>query len=238
MAMATSATCIVVVLLMLMAPALGHKSPVGPLWHDFYSSSCPKAEEVIRNILKEIIFNDPTMGAAFLKLFFVDCFIRDCDASVLLDSTNTTYTEKYSLGMATRAIDHVNTVKAAVEAICPGVVSCADIIALAARDSVAISGGFSMAMPTGRRDGLFSHDVDVSDELPDQTNHVQELIDNFAANNLNVDDLVALSGVHSFGTAACSSFWWGRLYPKTDPTMNATLAGRLKMRCPGWDRSS
>jgi hypothetical protein len=43
-----------------------------------------------------------------------------------------------------------------MEALCPGVVSCADILALAARETVALSGGPSWLVPVGRRDGRVS----------------------------------------------------------------------------------
>ncbi|KAL6885635.1 hypothetical protein ACP4OV_010414 [Aristida adscensionis] len=228
MAMATSAMCTTtcLLLLMLVAPALGRKSPAGPLWYEFYSSSCPNAEGVIRNVTQEIISEDPTMGAAFIKLFFVDCSIGGCDASILLDPAKMRKKEIY---WNLRAIDAINKVKAAVEAICPGIVSCADILALAARDSVTISGGFGFAMPTGRRDGLFAEPNNAGELLPSETSHVQDLINYFAAKGLDVDDLVALSGAHSFGVSHCG-FIQDRLYQKLEPAMDADLSAELRRK--------
>ncbi|KAJ1261483.1 hypothetical protein BS78_09G033000 [Paspalum vaginatum] len=171
------------------------------------------------------------MGAAFIRLFFHDCFVRGCDASILIDPTSSNpQVEKKAIAL--RGYAEVNTIKAAVEAVCPGVVSCADVLAFAARDAAVVSGNFSpFDMPSGRRDGVVSSFFDVLQNIPSPINRLPDLISNFAAKGLNVDDLVTLSGAHSFGKARCSQFN-GRLYPTVDPTMNATYAAALKTVCP------
>jgi len=157
--------------------------------------------------------------------------LQGCDASILLDPTsNNTQVEKKAIAL--RGYDAANKIKAAVESVCPGVVSCADILAFAARDSAVVSGGFaSFAMPSGRRDGVVSNFIDVLQNIPSPIFKLQELISNFAAKGLSVDDLVTLSAAHSFGKAHCSGFN-GRLYPTVDPTMNDTYATALKTVCP------
>ena len=47
-----------------------------PLQYNFYGSSCPQAEATVRNVTEGIIAKDRTMGAAFMRLFFHDCFVR------------------------------------------------------------------------------------------------------------------------------------------------------------------
>ncbi|OEL14723.1 Peroxidase 2 [Dichanthelium oligosanthes] len=203
------------------------KSPAGPLWYEFYSSSCPKAEKEVTSVVREIISKDHTMGAAFLNLFFHDCFVRGCDASILLGPTKSNeYVEKRTILL--RGFDAVDKVKAAVEAIFPGVVSCADILAFAARDSVLISGRFGFVMPSGRRDGLVSQEGDAFRDLPTHSDKIEDHIRSFASKGLGADDLVALSGAHSFGVAHCGDVV-GRL--DKDPTMNATLNAALKEEC-------
>ena len=125
----------------------------------------------------------------------------------------------------------MNKIKAAVENVCPGKVSCADILAFAARDSVARSAGFTFPIPSGRRDGTASSAISVFSGIPSPFFSAQQLIDSFAAKNLSVDDLVALSGAHSFGQTHCS-FVTPRLYPAADPTLNGTLAAALVQACP------
>ena len=73
MAMAASA-CKGLLLMALAAAVLSTASAT--LQYDFYSSSCPQAEEVVRNATMKIIAGNPTMGAAFVRLFFHDCFVR------------------------------------------------------------------------------------------------------------------------------------------------------------------
>lgn len=62
---------------------------------------------------------------------------QGCDASVLLNSSSTNTAEKDSPpNLTLRGFGFIDTVKSLIEAECPGVVSCADILSLVARDSV------------------------------------------------------------------------------------------------------
>jgi len=170
------------------------------------------------------------IGIHIYRLISTSIYFQGCDASILLDQSNSN-PQPEKLAIPLRGYDAVNTIKAAVEAVCPGVVSCADILAYAARDSAMISGGFTFAMPGGRRDGLASDLNDIPANIPSPSMQVQQLIGSFAAKGLSADDLVALSGAHSFGQTHCS-FVTPRLYPAADPTLNGTLAAALVQACP------
>jgi hypothetical protein len=64
--------------------------------------------------------------------------VQGCDGSLLLDDTPTMASEKGAVpnNHSARGFSVVDDIKAALENACPGVVSCADILALAAEISV------------------------------------------------------------------------------------------------------
>lgn len=66
--------------------------------------------------------------------------LQGCDGSILLDDTSSFTGEKRATPNlnSARGYEVIDNVKSAVEKVCPGVVSCADILAIAARDSVEI----------------------------------------------------------------------------------------------------
>ncbi|TKY63609.1 Cationic peroxidase 1 [Spatholobus suberectus] len=104
----------------------------------FYTSKCPLALLTIKKLVTAAVWNEPRMGASLLRLHFHDCFVQGCDASVLLNNTATFTGEQGALPNVNslRGFDVIENIKAKLEILCPGVVSCADILAVAARDSV------------------------------------------------------------------------------------------------------
>ena len=102
----------------------------------FYSKTCPLAESIVHSTVQTHFQSNPTVAPALLRMHFHDCFVQGCDASVLIDGPNTEKTAPPNLGL--RGYEVIDDAKTQLEAKCPGVVSCADILALAARDSVVL----------------------------------------------------------------------------------------------------
>jgi peroxidase len=187
-------------------------------------------------VKKAVSAADAGIKAGLVRLFFHDCFVQGCDASVLLKPKNDTNPQPEMLGipnLSLRGFEVIDAAKAALEAECPGVVSCADIVAFAGRDaSVSLSGGaINFAMPAGRYDGKVSLASETLPNLPPPFADVPRLKAMFAAKGLDTVDMVALSGAHSIGRSHCSSFSRDRLPPSNTSDMNPAFATQLKANC-------
>ncbi|KAM6543630.1 hypothetical protein CsatB_008077 [Cannabis sativa] len=219
---------------------LSISSAVNSLSLNYYDDTCPHVEYVVANAVKKAMSNDKTVPAALLRMHFHDCFIRGCDASVLLDSTKKHKAEKDGPpNISLHAFYVIDNAKKAVEAMCPGVVSCADILSLAARDAVALSGGPTWKVPKGRKDGRISKASETR-QLPAPTFNISQLQQNFAQRGLSLKDLVALSGGHTLGFAHCSSFQ-NRLHKfnasvDVDPTLQSSFGASLRNICPAHNK--
>ena len=122
----------------------------------------------------------------------VACCLQGCDGSVLISGASSERSALQNSGL--RGFEVVDDAKSQLEAVCPGVVSCADILALAARDSVDLTGGPSWSVPLGRRDGRISS-VSQAASLPSPADSVAVQRKKFADKGLNDHDLVTLVGM-------------------------------------------
>ncbi|ERN09604.1 hypothetical protein AMTR_s00029p00176560, partial [Amborella trichopoda] len=118
-------------LLILLVSSNSFNMCFGQLSSNFYDSSCPNALSTIRSKIRSAISAERRMGASLIRLHFHDCFVNGCDGSLLLPEEKTARGNNNSA----RGFEVIDEVKSEVESICPGVVSCADILAVAARDS-------------------------------------------------------------------------------------------------------
>ncbi|KAL9455355.1 hypothetical protein AB3S75_010716 [Citrus x aurantiifolia] len=205
----------------------------------FYSSTCPNVTNIIRGVLQKAFLSDIRIGASLIRLHFHDCFVNGCDASVLLDNTTTIDSEKFAApnNNSARGFEVIDQMKAAVEKACPRVVSCADILTIAAEQSVALSGGPSWTNLLGRRDSRTANRTLANQNLPSPFDTLDRLKASFRNVGLNDNfDLVALSGAHTFGRAQCR-FFSVRLFNfnntgNPDPTLDATFLQQLRQLCP------
>ncbi|KAL2926838.1 Peroxidase 4 [Bienertia sinuspersici] len=199
---------------------------------NFYASSCPNLENIVFHTMMQAVQKEPRMGASILRLFFHDCFVNGCDGSVLLEDTPTFTGERTAGANANNSIrgfEVIDAIKSNVEAYCSGIVSCADILALAARDGVKLLGGPSWAVQLGRRDARTASRTLANQNLPPPSASLANLTSLFARQNLSAQDMVALSGGHTIGLARCSSFK-PHIYNDTD--IDPNFAATRRANCP------
>ncbi|KAI3715190.1 hypothetical protein L6452_22162 [Arctium lappa] len=210
-------------------------SSYAQLRQNFYQTTCPNVESIVRSAVNKKFQQTFVTIPATLRLFFHDCFVRGCDASVLLANTNAEKDHPDNLSLAGDGFDTVIKAKAALDSnpSCRNKVSCADILALATRDVVALAGGPSYKVELGRRDGRISTIASVQHRLPHPDFKLDQLNTMFAAHGLSQTDMIALSGAHTLGFSHCGRFS-GRIYSKKgiDPTLNRQYALQLRQMCP------
>ncbi|KAF6137649.1 hypothetical protein GIB67_030541 [Kingdonia uniflora] len=203
----------------------------------FYDSRCADAESIVKQEVSKAFNDDKGFAAALLRMHFHDCFIRGCDGSVLIDSTSDNVAEKDSPANnpSLRGFDIIDNAKTRLESLCAGVVSCADILAFAARDSIVITGGIGYKVPAGRGDGSISLASDTANLAP-PTFNLEQLTAVFAAKGFTQEEMIILSGSHTIGRSHCTAFS-NRLYnfsltTPQDPSLDPVYATALKKLCP------
>ncbi|KAI3803148.1 hypothetical protein L1987_31297 [Smallanthus sonchifolius] len=210
-------------------------SSYSQLTHNFYQHICPNVESIVRSAVAEKFRQTPITAPATLRLLFHDCFVRGCDASVFLANANAEKDHHDDLSLAGDGFDTVIKAKAAVDSdpSCWNKVSCADILALATRDVVALTGGPSYKVELGRRDGRISTKKSVQHKLPHADFNLDQLNTMFASHGLSQTDMIALSGGHTLGFSHCGQFS-KRIHSKAgiDRTLNRQYALQLRQMCP------
>ena len=131
-----------------------------------------------------------------------------------------------------RGFDVIDAAKAAVERSCPRTVSCADILAFAARDSVNLTGKLFYQVPAEQWDGCVCNEMEANNNLlgPDSTTEVP--INGFRKKNLSIEDMVVLSGSHTIGRSHCFSFLATNRRRLANGTISAAYQALLEALCP------
>ncbi|XP_007035817.2 PREDICTED: peroxidase 29 [Theobroma cacao] len=206
------------------------------LSYDFYEISCPQVEDIVKDGLQAMFLTDPTSPAALLRLMFHDCQVQGCDASILVDpgegSVPTEMASAKNFGIRKREL--ISILKSMVEAQCPQQVSCADILILAAREAVALTGGPRIQVPLGRRDSSQTLSYELADTvLPPATAGVADMLNIFAEKGMTLAESVAILGAHTLGITHCSNIQ-NRLYSSNNGELRAMepgFASFLRLTC-------
>ncbi|KAJ8440534.1 hypothetical protein Cgig2_028663 [Carnegiea gigantea] len=215
----------------------------------FYNNRCGQTdvEKIIYKIVRARWQKSKHTLAFLIRLQFHDCFVRvskasallifthiGCDASILLEGEDTEKTAppNFSVG----GYDIIDDAKAALERRCPGVVSCADIIVIAARVALYLGGASWYEVETGRRDSRISLANDALVDIPVPSIPIPQALRLFARRGLNIEDFVLLLGSHTIGKAHCVNYqdrlWNYHGTMRSDPIMTRSLLNHLKKKCP------
>ncbi|XP_042374895.1 cationic peroxidase 1-like [Zingiber officinale] len=197
----------------------------------FYNTSCPNTLSIIQSAVKSAVSKERRMAASLLRIHFHDCFVQGCDGSVLLDDTSSFTGEKTATpnNNSLRGFDVVDDIKSKLESSCKQVVSCADILAVAARDAVVALGGPSWTVQLGRRDSTTASFSSANSDIPSPAFNLTDLITAFSNKGLSTSDMVALSGAHTIGQARCTNF---RTRIHNETNINSSFASSLRSNCP------
>ncbi|KAF5740345.1 peroxidase 63-like [Tripterygium wilfordii] len=207
------------------------------LTYDFYQKSCPRFNQIIQDTITNKQITSPSTAAGTLRLFFHDCLLNGCDASILVSSTPFNTAERdadINLSLPGDAFDVVVRAKTALELNCPNTVSCADILAVATRDLVVMVGGPFYNVPLGRRDSRFSKASVVEGNLPRPTMPMSQIIKIFELRGFSIQEMVALSGAHTIGFSHCKEF---ANFVQNDTHYNPRFAKALESACGDYPRN-
>ncbi|KAK3230985.1 hypothetical protein Dsin_002866 [Dipteronia sinensis] len=123
----------------------------------------------------------------------------------------------------------IDSIKAQLELVCPRTGLCADIVAVAARDSIVALGGPSWNVQLGRKDSTTASQFKCCNtNLPSPFADLTTIITAFTNKNFTAQEMVTLSGAHTIGKARCSLFR-SRLYNESN--IDSAYAASLKKNC-------
>ncbi|XVF44085.1 hypothetical protein PTKIN_Ptkin02bG0092100 [Pterospermum kingtungense] len=211
---------------------------------DYYKKTCPQFHSIMQRITADKQLSAPTTAAAILRVFFHDCIVDGCDASILIASNALHKSEidaDINLSLAGDAFDLLTRAKTALELECPGVVSCSDILATSARDLVVMVGGPFFKVLLGRKDSKVSDPSIVDSNLPKVNMSMSQALALFSSKGFSAEEMVALVGAHTIGFSHCKEFA-NRIFnfSKTsdfDPAYNPAFAQGLRKLCANYTKS-
>ncbi|KAL1332037.1 hypothetical protein AAHE18_02G207400 [Arachis hypogaea] len=171
---------------------------------NYYSSRCPRAEDIIKEQVTELYKKHGNTAVSWLRNLFHDCMVKSCDASLLLETVEEVVSEQAS----SRSFGMRNF-----------------------KDGIVLLGGPTIEMKTGRRDSQQSYATEVESSIPNHNDSMSLVLSRFQQIGVDLEATVALLGAHSVGRVHCTNIVQ-RLYPQVDETLEPEHAQYLKRRCP------
>ncbi|CAN1278391.1 Peroxidase 10 [Linum perenne] len=203
-------------------PAAAVPSYSGPLDYSYYDQSCPRLSMIVRYGVWSAVNNESRIAASLLRLHFHDCFVNLLDDTVAFKGEKNAQANRNSA----RGYEVIDRIKDDVEKACPATVSCTDILALAAREAVVLTGGPYWPVALGRRDSLTAKTL------------------TFCWSKALIHARVKLefAGAHTLGFAQCFLIK-RRLFNfknsgKPDPSLDSSALTNLQGKCPNLDSTT
>eukprot|EP00246_Nothoceros_aenigmaticus_P012116 TRINITY_DN35_c0_g1_i1.p1 TRINITY_DN35_c0_g1~~TRINITY_DN35_c0_g1_i1.p1 ORF type:complete len:328 (+),score=36.19 TRINITY_DN35_c0_g1_i1:147-1130(+) len=230
--MASSARTVVALLLVLAIFDSQRLAVLAQLADNYYGTSCPQAYQIIKDETYRYYKIHGNVATSAYRNVFHDCAVNKCDGSILLDGTPGVPNERASFkNFGLRNFKWFYATKRTVEKACPGVVSCADLVALMGVYSVKILGDIDVYVKTGRKDRGITLKEDADKQLPGKDDDIDTFLNRLKELGLDTEHAVALLGGHSVGRVHCQNLV-NRLYPVTSADIAPTFANFCKFRCP------
>ncbi|KAK6943774.1 hem peroxidase, partial [Dillenia turbinata] len=180
----------------------------GDLQLNCYADGCPRAEETVKDEVSKLHEKHGNTSISW--------------ASLLLDATEDMESEKASGRSFGMRFQYINTIKQALESECPNTVSCADMVALSARDGI----DHMLKWKPGRRDSKQSYRAAVEELIPNHKDSISSLLSRFQSVGIDMEGVVTL-----LGRTHCLNLV-NRLNPIVDPPSTPLRRVPKKGRCP------
>ncbi|KAH9319764.1 hypothetical protein KI387_021533, partial [Taxus chinensis] len=166
----------------------------GGLEMNYYRDSCPQAEEIVQEQVRLLYKQHKNTAFSWLRNIFHDCFVESCDASLLLDSTRKSVSEKEtdrSFGL--RNFRYLDSIKEAVERGVPLAWYRAPTFWFSRPETGScLWEAPYIPLKTGRRDGRKSRANVLEMYLPDHNDTISTVLTRFKAIGIDTPGVVAL----------------------------------------------
>ncbi|KQK07966.1 peroxidase 47-like [Brachypodium distachyon] len=162
----------------------------------------------IQTKVRDIVKANRAVSPGFIRLVFHDCWVKGCDASVLLNNGDGTAEMDAVQNGGIRGLDVIQAIKDKL-AVNYTDVTCADAVVYAAREACYVLSGekikYDVDGPGSHKDAVASSKADAA-ALPSPFASFSDLVANFKLKGFTARDVVVLSGAHAVGLAHRPAF--------------------------------
>nr|GMD06892.1 anionic peroxidase [Ipomoea batatas] len=182
----------------------------------------------VKEIVDAAITAETRMGASLIRLHFHDCFVDGCDGGILLNDTANFTGEQGAPANSNsvRGFSVIDQAKRNAQTKCADTpVSCADVLAIAARDAFRKFTNQTYNITLGRQDARTANFTGANTQLPAPFDNLSIQTAKFADKGFNQREMVVLAGAHTVGFSRCAVLC-------TSTNLNQNRSATLQCTCP------